>query len=429
MSSRNLTRLFALLAIVTALVCGSEQATWGQSFGVELHNTTTARSGGMGGVSIARPQEAFAALNGNPAAIARFYGTSFETGGAWIEPTYNVAHNGAAGLPGVGSFAAKSEAEGSALGGFTVAQDLRALDVPATLALGLFASSGAGVSFRDVPQSNGLTVTFTVLQIAAGAGVDLTDNLSVGANLMLGSGTMDGPFVGLTGAAYDYALRGSVGLNYDAGCDTTMGFYYQTKQDFNFDDVVALQLTAPPGVTFDIIRDLPLGLPTNLGLGIANESFMNGRLLLAADVLFKQWDDTDLFGVLYENQWVFQVGTQYTHNRNTKLRLGYVYAENPINQNPGGTAGQISPPGAQDGIYYIQSTLAVVNMHRFTCGFGRQDLLPGVDMDLFAGFAPEASENFGEFTRSSIESYWIGTGFTWRFGRGSCCRLPVPNHW
>lgn len=420
---------FAIAATSVVMVCASTRTAQAQSFGVELHNTISPTAAGMGGTSLARPQAAIAALYGNPATLSDFRGTHFNTGGAWIESTYNVSHEAEAGLPGIGTFSAKSEAEGSALGGFTVAQDVRALGMPGTVAMGLFASSGAGLSLRDVPASNGTTVTFQVLQIALGAGIDLTDNLAVGANFMLGSSTLDGPFTGLTGAAYDYALRGSVGLQYDAGRDTTLGLYYQTRQSFNFDDVVRLQLTTPPDITFDIIRDLPLGLPDNVGLGIANESLMDGCLLLAADLLYKQWDNTDLFGVLYENQWVFQLGAQYTHNQNTQLRLGYVYAENPIRSNPGGSAGGISPPGAQNAIYYLQSTLAVVNLHRFTFGLGRKNILPGLDMDMFAGFAPRAEENFGSFTSSNIESYWIGTGLTWRFGRGSCHRLPVPNQW
>jgi len=386
-------------------------------------------SGGMGGASLARPQDEMSSLAGNPATLSGLYGTRFNAGGAWIEPTYNITHDGAAGLPGIGSFSGKSEAEGSALGGFTVTQDLGALGLPATAGLGLFASSGAGLSFRNIDESNGTTITFQVLQIAVGTGVDLTGGLSAGANVALGSGTLDGSFVGPSGGACDYALRGNVGMTYDMGRATTVGFHYQTKQNFNFDDAVRLQLTAPPNITFGVIRDIPLGLPENLGLGIANESLMGGRLLLAADVVFKHWDDTDLFEVLYQDQWVFQLGSQYTHNCKTQFRLGYVYAENPMRQNPGGTAGGISPPRGQDAIYFMQSTLAVVNLHRFTVGLGRKDILPGLDMDFLAGFAPEASEVFGPYTSSSLASYWIGTGLTWRFGRGSCFRLPAPDRW
>lgn len=35
-------------------------------------------------------------------------------------------------------------------------------------------------------------------------------------------------------------------------------------------------------------------LPQNVGVGIANRSLMDGQLLLAADLLYKNWDATDL---------------------------------------------------------------------------------------------------------------------------------------
>ena len=73
-------------------------------------------------------------------------------------------------------------------------------------------------------------------------------------------------------------------------------------------------------------------------------------------------------------------------------------------------------------IEYVQSTLAVVNPHRITGGVGFCNVLPGVDMDLFAGGMFRASEDFaGGSVNSSLESYWIGAGLTWRFGE-RCCR-------
>jgi hypothetical protein len=34
-------------------------------------------------------------------------------------------------------------------------------------------------------------------------------------------------------------------------------------------------------------------------------------------------------------------------------------------------------------------------------------------------------QQLGDFTTTSIETYWIGHGIAWRFSRGSCCRLPA----
>ena len=366
-----------------------------------------------------------ASIHANPASLTQFEGTHFLVGGAWSEPTYNLAHAGGL-LPGLGPFAAKSEAEGTALGGFGLAQDLSSLGIPATAGISLAANAGAGLSFRGVPESRGTGTTISFLQITNAVGVDLTDRWSIGAALSLGTGAMDPPFVGIGANTLDYALRGALGLNYDLGCCTDLGFYYQTKQSYNFDDAISLQL---PGGGYGIVQDIDADLPSNFGLGIANRSLMEGRLLLAADVLYKNWDDAALFGVLYNDQWVLQMGAQYSMSPRVRLRLGYAYAENPIDPNPGSSAGGVVPPGGVAAIQYIQGTLAVTNPHRLTGGVGIRNALPGIDVDLMGGGMFEASEQLGDLTAASVESYWLGAGITWRFGRGSCRRLPAPDRW
>ncbi len=53
------------------------QMAFAQGFGVELHNNLTPAAGGMGGTSIAEPQDLLAAINGNPANVTQFQGTQF----------------------------------------------------------------------------------------------------------------------------------------------------------------------------------------------------------------------------------------------------------------------------------------------------------------------------------------------------------------
>ena len=68
---------------------------------------------------------------------------------------------------------------------------------------------------------------------------------------------------------------------------------------------------------------------------------MNGRLLLACDVIYKQWNNADLFQAIYDNQWVFQAGAQFSSGR-ARLRLGYVYAQNPLQSSVGISAGGVT---------------------------------------------------------------------------------------
>ncbi len=407
-SSFRVWIFLCLVASFQTLVATREASA--QAFGIELHNTVMPASGGMAGASLARPQDVQSALNGNPATLAKFKGNYFGFGGGWVEATYNVSHTGGV-IPAIGAFSAKSNAQGAALGNIVATQDLRPLGIPGTMGMGLISSSGAGVSFRRVAASNGTSAMIQALQIVPSIGVELTENLSAGANIMLGSATLDGPFVSITGAAYDYALRGSAGLTYEAGEDTTLSAYYQTIQSFVFDEAVNVALMG--GGT--LITSIDADLPDNVGVGIANESLMDGKLLLAFDVLYKQWANADLFKSIYENQWVFQFGAQYTCNQYMKLRMGYAYTDNIMKANPGGSAGGVSPVGGQAAIEYVQAQFAAINKHRISGGVGIEDLLPGVDFDLFAGGMFGTSNQFGPFTSASVASYWIGAGITWHF--------------
>jgi hypothetical protein len=108
--------------------------------------------------------------------------------------------------------------------------------------------------------------------------------------------------------------------------------------------------------------------------------------------------------------------------------MGYAYAENIMRDLPATTVGGILPPGALAGVQYIQAQFPAINQHRISGGVGIRDFLPGVDIDLFAGGMFDTDDQFGD-TAVSVASYWVGFGTTWRFGRGACERLPVPNQW
>jgi long-chain fatty acid transport protein len=213
----------------------------------------------------------------------------------------------------------------------------------------------------------------------------------------------------------DYALRGALGVNYQLTDFTTVGAYYQTEQSFRFDD--AFVLNPGPG---QISLDANMELPQNIGFGIGNNSLMDGQLLVSVDVLYKMWNDAHLFGAVYDNQWVAQFGTQYTMG-NYKLRGGYAWAENPLDPTPGPNLGGVVQPGGLRAVRYSQGLLAITSQHRISAGIGMTDVLPGIDMDVMAGGMFRDQQQLGDATQTSIMSYWIGLGFTWRFGRGSCC--------
>lgn len=408
-------RRFVAKLLVAGAVLGA-RAVHAQTFGIELHNTLMPAAGGMGGVSIAQPQDLTSAINGNPASLTQFRGTQFIFGGAWAEPTFNLTQTGQipfVGPPLIEPFSAKSTAPGAPGGNIGVTQDLSELGMPATLGIGFVTTSGGFVDFRQVPESHGTNSASTIFNLPTALGVDLTDRLSLGATLALGIAFFDGPFVGASGMTPDYALRGTLGANYELTSFTTVGGYYQTRQSYQFDNAVLFN-PGPTQRAFDVQMDLP----ENIGLGLANCALMDGRLLLAADVLYKLWDEADLYEAVYDNQWVIQLGSQYSVGR-YRLRAGYVWAENPIDPTPGASIGGVIQPGALRAVRYTQGLLAITSEHRISAGIGVVDALPGIDLDLLVGGMFRDSEQLGAFTSTSIESYWIGLGLTWRFGCGA----------
>src|SRR5437764_9360794 len=125
-------------------------------------------------------------------------------------------------------------------------------------------------------------------------------------------------------------------------------------------------ITTPfPGLYSDVRVDQP----DNVGLGLSNQSLMGGNLLLAVDVIYKNWKNAAFWRDYYTNQWVFALGAQYTSG-NWKYRAGYAYANNPIDKNAGAAGG----PAAQALTNYLQATeLAAISKHRLTAGLGYQN--------------------------------------------------------
>jgi long-chain fatty acid transport protein len=412
-----------LVGLLLGAIIGPTRTLQAQTFGVELHNNLMPASGGMGGVSIAQPQDLTSGINGNPATLTQFRGTQVLFGGAWAEPTFTM--NQEVPLPPIGDprvepYSAKSTAPGVPVGNIGITQDLSELGLPATFALGFVTTSGLFADYRHRPESNGTNAGLAVFSLPVALGFDLTERLSVGASMALGIAFFDGPFVGIGGMTPDYALRGIVGANYRLTERTTLGFYYQTKQSFTFDNAILL-------FNDNVHRDVALDLPQNIGFGLANSTLLDGRLLLGVDVLYKLWNDTDLFGAVYDNQWVVQVGAQYSAGR-YRLRAGYAWAENPIDSTPDVNVGGINL-GELPLVAYTQGLLAITCQHRISAGIGIVDVLPGIDLDFMAGGMFRDTQQLGESTTTSLASYWLGAGLTWRFGRGSCKNLTAPDSW
>ena len=417
MWQRFLFQTIALAAPLLLLLL-SPTAARAQSFGIELHNALMPASGAMAGTSIARPQDLTSSINGNPATLTQFAGTQFHFGGAWAEPTFNLTQT--SNIPDVGPaliepFSAKSTAPGVPVGNIGVTQNLNELGMPVTFGIGFVTTAGGFIDFRHVPESNGTNSALSIFSLPVSLGVQLTDRLSVGASTSLGIALFNAPLTAISSMTPDYALRAALGTSYQLTETTNIGAYYQTQQGFQFNDAVLL----PAPVVGQISRDMKLDLPQNIGFGVSNSALMNGNLLLAMDVLYKLWNEAEMFDTVYDNQWVLQFGSQYSVGR-WRWRAGYAWAQNPLDDTPGSSLGGIIQPGGLPAVRYSQGLLAIANQHRLTAGVGVLDVLPGVNLDLMAGGMFSDTQQLGDSTTTTSMSYWIGLGLTWQFGCHTC---------
>jgi long-chain fatty acid transport protein len=311
----------------------------------------------------------------------------------------------------VAPFSAKSSTPGAVVPAIGVAQEVTGLPLPTTVGLAVLGAAGGGSSYVQEPASNATASYLLLLQFAPSVAVELTERLSIGATMFIGDGYASGPFVGTSGMTNAYALRGGFGLDYELGDATWLGAYYQSTQAFRFENEAILFSERRP-------RDVDMGLPQQVGMGIANESLLDGRLLVAADALYLDWRSAALFQNIYRGQWVMQLGTQYRATDRVKLRLGYALAQNPIDPTVGTRVAAIDVPGGVPAVKYLQAQFAIINEHRMAAGIGVTDfLMRGLDLDAFAGGMFPAGESLGDATYVSVESYWIGLGFTWHFDR------------
>ena len=336
-----------------------------QSYGVELHNNMMPASGAMGGASFTRPQDVQSAINGNPATLRQFSGPIFGFGGAFVEPTYNVTQTSNLPLVGVTPFDGKSSAPPSLLGNIGVIHQTEVMDLPVTFGLGFITNAGLAVDFRHIDESGGTQASYVALDTISSAAIDLTDVWTFGTSIAIGTHFIDGPFVQSSSSQSDYATRFTLGTNYELGRGMSVGAFWQSEKDLTFDNMVRFASGPFAGIT----QDMNVEHPQNVGVGFAHRCLMDGKLLVAVDALYKNWEGAEFFRALYEDQWAFQFGTQYTYSPRIKLRMGYAFSEDPTRDTVPGSIGGVSV-GDVPAIQYVQGQFAIIARHRLTGGIG-----------------------------------------------------------
>lgn len=407
-----------IATMVSSICCGTVYAG---PHGYDLHNTLAPASAAMAGTSIARPQDTVSAVFGNPAGLSEYMGTQFTFGATFYKPVVDLEHDGS--VTGT-AFSETSGTDVFPVPQIAVTQDLRGLDVPATLGLGLTAVSGIGSEFRANPGSLGAGAEFIIFGVNAGLGYELSEDLAIGAAATISFAQLDFGLSSTSAETHDLGFRLTFGTTYNIGTNTTLAAFYQTEQEHKFDNIVE---TAPGE-----FATLTIAQPANFGIGIANNSLLGGDLLLMADLMYKQWSDADFWQDIYEDQTVFSVGAELTSN-NWQYRIGYGYADDPTKTDATAPIGPLTQVNSNVGVIplsdsvvqYLQATQTeVIYKHRVTAGIGYSNFLgmPELDLDTHVGYQLEETRDYGTgslegggHTSVDVSSWHVGFGLSWKF--------------
>lgn len=395
------------ICAAVALALGAVSAANAANYGTDLNLTMLPAAGGMAGVGIANPLEPAAAVYGNPATLANFNGgTSFSFGATFYKPQVSAKHNG--GDTGT-AWSADSKASDYLVPTVAVTQPISQNTV---LGLGLTAISGVGSDFRKTPGS--LDPLAELLMFGANVGIAhrLNDNFDIGGAVTLGNGFFQAGLSSNTATRRAYGWRATLGANYHLG-QTAVGAYYRSKLSINYKDVVNYAPNA--------FWNLTVEQPQEIAIGLSNSSLLGGKLLLAADVIWKNWESAKFYEDIYENQTVVALGAQLTQGK-AKWRVGYSHVNSPIKSSVGSNVGEATSlsynganiPLTPSLVRYLQATNAeVIWQDQVTAGFG-YELTKNIQMDTHLGTALSRNETIGN-TKVNAKAWQIGAGLTWKF--------------
>jgi long-chain fatty acid transport protein len=351
---------FLLLATAAALFSGAAVASNGLNlvgFGAE--------SLGLGSADIAVARDANA-VNINPAGLTQIQGTRFD---GYLVPFYSFnfkhtdANNDNYDIDNpFGIFASAAYAR-------------QALHPNLRVGIGLFASGGTGVTFKDLTTAFGTrdeySAVLAITKIASAVAWKVDDKLSVGLGVnMTYAATRQKLFPDTSSAGTDpdsaaddfYGLRidgangvswnARVGLQYKPAETLTLGLSYASETDVNLRNGTATFNFTAIGLDKVKYRDAKVegfALAQELGAGFAWQ--FDPRWMLAAELTWLDWShalrDATLSARLPENeaapatvgfaqaldhkdQYVVGLGLEYKLSDRTVLRGGVNIARNPI---------------------------------------------------------------------------------------------------
>ena len=387
----------------------------------------TSRS--MGGVGIAAPQDAISAVFSNPAAMCfgpycpssqfDFAGTIFMP-----EPKAEITASGQ-------TYKANARDQNYAIPAIGFSVPIGGPDTRWRFGLSAYGISGLGVDYRDTnldqpnyfgpgaPLAAGTYTNYQLMKFAPTIAYQVLPNLSVGTSFQVNYSTLDLGDGGV--AAYSYGVK--LGAIYKPLDQLSLGLVYTSPQKATYNHVYDFSGNGRR-------QNLSLEQPQEVGFGVAYE-FLKPRVLLETNVKWINWSDAKGYDDFdWNDQWVFAVGAQWEAIDHLFFRVGYNYAENPVDDHDGwnGTFGAdfVSVQGKSLPRYYYESFRVIgfpaVVEHHITAGVGYElgeNLV--LNLSYMHAFENELSENgtapdgSNANVQSKLSEDSLSFAFTWRF--------------
>jgi len=391
----------------------------------------------MGGVGIAAPQDAISAVFSNPAGMCfgpycptsqfDFAGTIFMP-----EPKAEITASGQ-------TTKANSRDNNYAIPAIGFSVPIGEAESRWRFGLSAYGVSGLGVDYRDTaldkndaffagtpfesPLAAGIYTNTQLMKFAPTIAYQALPSLSVGTSFQINYSALD--LGDGSVAAYSYGVK--LGGIYQPIDQLSIGLVYTSPQEATYNHVFDFNNNGRR-------QNLTLEQPQEVGLGVAYE-FSKARLLLETNAKWINWSDAEGFEDFnWDDQYVFAVGAQWEAIDHLFFRVGYNYAESPVDENDGWD-GAFGPFGPNDSVdvqgkslprYYYESFrvvgLPAVVEHHITAGIGYEfgESLK-LDVSYMHAFENDISESGtapdGSSAKIKSELYEdsISFAFSWRF--------------
>jgi long-chain fatty acid transport protein len=313
---------------------------------------------GMGGVTIANPQDAISAVFGNPAAMcfSRYCPSSqVDFGGTVFMPSIDASVTNAFGMNQ--TIAASSKDNVYPIPAIGLSIPLGDGKEKWRFGLAAYGVSGLGVDYRETaidqkdifgpgaPLVAGDYTSLQIMKFAPAISYQVAHNFSLGGSFHIDYATLD---LG-AGSAPGFGYGVQLGSIWRPAPNISVGLSYTTPQKVRHENVIA-----QPTPTGGIARyDLNLEAPDQIGLGLSWEG-MDNRLILSGEVKQINWGSAEGYKDFdWKDQTVWAGGIQYEVLREKLfLRAGFNYGENPVRANNNWN-GSFTPTGPAD-VTFVQ---------------------------------------------------------------------------